>query len=77
MSHIYVPSQGPEDWQRLLAKPEMHWRDGYSAKVFVECGEVAKGFPKAMWFCRDRTAADSAKGTPSFFNWAWESKHVF
>ena len=29
MSYIYVPSRGREDWQRLFAKPEKQWRDGY------------------------------------------------
>jgi len=48
MSHIYVPSRGPEDWQRLLAEPEKHWRDGYSAKMLAECWEAAGGFPETV-----------------------------
>lgn len=36
---ILVPSAGPGDWKRLLADPEKHWRDGYSAKSAAESWE--------------------------------------
>ena len=39
LGKIYVPSQGPEDWKRLLAKPELHWKTGYSAKTLAHCWE--------------------------------------
>ena len=42
---IYVPTGGPDDWQRLLAEPEKHWKTGYSARALAYCWESAKGFP--------------------------------
>ena len=45
MSRIFVPTTGPNDWKRLLADPEKHWRDGYSAKMLAERWEAANGFP--------------------------------
>jgi hypothetical protein len=45
MNRIYIPTQSPEDWRRLLAQPEKHWREGYSARALAECWERADGFP--------------------------------
>lgn len=42
---IYVPSQGPDAWQAILAKPDLHWRTGYSAKTLAFCWEEASGLP--------------------------------
>jgi hypothetical protein len=42
MSKIYIPSSGPAAWQPFLAKPELHWRTGYSAKTLAHCWESAK-----------------------------------
>ncbi len=42
---LYVPSRGPDDWQRLLADPVKHWKAGYSARALAECWEVADGWP--------------------------------
>lgn len=42
---IYVPSQGPDAWQAFLAKPDIHWRTGYSAKTLAFCWEEASGLP--------------------------------
>lgn len=35
MKRIYVPTEGPGDWRRLLAKPDLHWREGFSAKALA------------------------------------------
>lgn len=43
MPKIFVPTTGPDDWRRLLASPEKHWRDGYSAKSAAERWEGAAG----------------------------------
>lgn len=48
MTTIYVPSKGPEDWQPLLAKPDRHWKTGFSAKSLAYCWEEARGFPKSV-----------------------------
>jgi hypothetical protein len=45
MNRIYIPTQGPEHWRRLLADPEKQWRTGYSAKALAYCWEEADGFP--------------------------------
>jgi hypothetical protein len=45
MKRTYVPSRGVKDWRWLLAKPEKHWRKGYSARALAHCWEEADGFP--------------------------------
>jgi hypothetical protein len=40
---ILVPSSGPEDWRKLLADPEKHWRTGYSARALAACWESTLG----------------------------------
>lgn len=42
---IYVPTSGPSDWQRLLADPVLHWREGYSAKCLADRWESSSGIP--------------------------------
>ena len=43
MKRIFVPTQTPSDWQRLLAKPSLHWKKGYSAMTTAACWEAANG----------------------------------
>jgi hypothetical protein len=43
MKRIFVPTQGPSDWQRLLAKPTLHWKKSYSAMTTAACWEAADG----------------------------------
>ncbi len=45
MSKFYIPASNPEDWKPLLAKPDKHWRTGYSAKALAYCWQEANGFP--------------------------------
>lgn len=45
MNKIYISTQGPEDWRRLLADPDKQWRTGYSAKTLAYRWEEADGFP--------------------------------
>jgi len=47
MSRIFVPTSSAEDWQRLLAKPDLHWKAGYSAMTLAKAWEAAGdgGFP--------------------------------
>lgn len=35
MKRIFLPTQGPADWQRHLAEPDKHWRTGFSAKTLA------------------------------------------
>ena len=44
-NHILIPSDGPEDWRRLLADPVTQWRRGYSAMAAALSWEAAKGVP--------------------------------
>lgn len=55
---IYVPTSGPNDWQRLLAEPELQWRDGYSAKMLAECWEAANGIPREVGRLLENIAPD-------------------
>lgn len=45
---IYVRSRGPEDWRQRLANPELHWRDGYSAKEAAQAWENAGQIPREI-----------------------------
>ena len=45
---FFVPTEGPKSWKALLAEPERHWRDYYSAKSIAESWEEAKGFPQSV-----------------------------
>jgi hypothetical protein len=51
MNKIYVPANRPEDWKPLLAKPDKHWRTGYSAKTLAYCWQEANGFPESVINC--------------------------
>jgi hypothetical protein len=42
---IFVPTQSPTDWQRLLAEPDKHWKPGYSAHSLATCWESADSIP--------------------------------
>ena len=42
---ILIPTTSPDDWRRLLADPNKHWRTGYSAKTLAYCWEAEPGFP--------------------------------
>lgn len=41
MKRIVVATQSAEDWKRLLAKPELHWREGFSAMTLAQSWETA------------------------------------
>lgn len=42
---VYVPATGIDDWRRLLAQPDKHWREGYSAMCIAKAWQHATGFP--------------------------------
>jgi hypothetical protein len=41
MKRIFVPTRAGSDWQRLLAKPLLHWRRGASAMTTAAAWEAA------------------------------------
>jgi hypothetical protein len=43
MKRIFVPTTGGADWQRLLAKPKLHWKKGASAMTAAASWEDAAG----------------------------------
>lgn len=45
MSRILVPSAGPDAWRQFLAKPELHWATGYSARTMAHDWEANDGWP--------------------------------
>ena len=45
MPRFFAPADDPADWQRLLAKPDLHWKTGYSARSMAYCWTEAQGFP--------------------------------
>lgn len=45
MGRILVPTSGPECWRRFLAKPELHWAIGYSARTIAHAWEASDGMP--------------------------------
>ncbi len=43
MFQIYIPTAGPDDWQRFLTDPDRHWRSGYSARALAYAWETSRG----------------------------------
>lgn len=41
MKRIFIPTRNGTDWQRLLAKPNLHWKVGASAMTAAACWEAA------------------------------------
>jgi hypothetical protein len=48
VTKILIPACSPDDWQRLLAEPEKHWKSGYSAKALAHCWQSADDFPGSV-----------------------------
>jgi len=42
---IFVPTESYQDWKRLLGKPDLHWKEGYSAMTLARAWEAAGGVP--------------------------------
>src|SRR4026209_2197422 len=40
-----VPTSGVADWKELLADPDKHWREGYSAHALATRWQGTGGFP--------------------------------
>ena len=45
---FFSPIKSPEEWRQLLAKPDKHWRTGYSAKALADCWQEADDFPQSV-----------------------------
>lgn len=44
-NRIVIPTSGPDDWQQFLAKPDLQWVTGYSARTLAYAWEAANGLP--------------------------------
>jgi len=45
MAPILIPTQSHKDWRRLLARPDRHWKVGFSAMTLARSWEAAAGLP--------------------------------
>ena len=45
VNRFFRPINNAEEWKQLLAKPDKHWKTGYSAKALAYCWQEAKDFP--------------------------------
>ncbi len=57
MHHFFTPADNAQDWQQLLAKPDLHWKTGYSAKSLAFSWTEAKGFPNEVQTILDQSPA--------------------
>ena len=48
MGKVLIPATCAEDWRHLLADPEKHWKQGYSARTIAHCWQEADGFPRKV-----------------------------
>jgi hypothetical protein len=67
-----VPTRSTDDWKRLLADPELHWKAGRSAHSLATEWQEAQGFPRSFreGACGSpsssspRTGADEVRASP-------------
>lgn len=45
VARIFSFTNGPRDWQALLADPVKHWKTGYSARTLAHSWEAGTSFP--------------------------------
>ena len=45
---FFSPLRQAADWQQLLAKPDLHWKTGYSARSLAYSWAEAQGFPREV-----------------------------
>ena len=57
---IFIPSDGPEDWQKFLAQPDKQWVSGFSARATAHSWEAQAGWPPEI-----AEILDQAFGTTS------------
>jgi hypothetical protein len=48
MNPVYIPASELTDWRKLLADPDKHWRENYSAMSIAKAWHGANGFPKPV-----------------------------
>ena len=48
MPRFFAPADNPADWQQLLAKPDLNWKTGYSARSMAYSWTEARGVPREV-----------------------------
>lgn len=48
MTKIFIPATCEEDWRKLLAKPDRHWKAGYSAMALAHAWQTKGDFPDVV-----------------------------
>jgi hypothetical protein len=48
MNPVYIPASELDDWRKLLADPDKHWRENYSAMSIAKAWHEADGFPASI-----------------------------
>ena len=71
MTRIFLPSTGPDAWRNLLADPQKHWAQGYSARTLAHCWEAQEGFPPEIKNLLDQNA-ELANAEPLFIFPEWK-----
>jgi hypothetical protein len=61
MTYFYAPASQANDWQQLLAKPDLHWKTGYSARSLAHNWTEARGFPREVQSVLDQSEIASLK----------------
>ena len=62
MKRIFVPTSSGSDWQRLLAKPKLHWKKGASAMTAAAAWEGAGGeLPEEIETALDSSGEDALR----------------
>lgn len=59
MPKFFSPADKAADWQQLLAKPDLHWKTGYSARSIAYSWTEARGFPREV-----KAVLDDADASP-------------
>lgn len=59
MPKFFSPADKAADWRQLLAKPDLHWKTGYSARSIAHSWTDARGFPREVKAVLDDTQASS------------------
>lgn len=63
MKRIFVPTQTGTDWQRLLAKPKLHWKQGASAMTAAASWEAASdALPPEIRRCLESSGEPALRG---------------
>ena len=57
MPRFFAPAEDATDWRRLLAKPDLHWKTGYSARSLAYSWTEAQGFPREVQAVFDESEA--------------------